>query len=590
MKRRSLLVKFLVWRIKHISDRNFIMILAALVGILTGFAAIIIKKATRVAQYLLTHGFAKTYENYLYFIYPTIGILIAVIFFKFIIRQKIGHGIPSVLFAISKNKGNMKPHHMFSSIIGSAFTVGFGGSVGLEGPTVVTGAAIGSNLGRFLHLNYKKVFLLIGCATAGAISAIFKSPIAAIIFALEVIMLDLTIASTVPLLIASVSGALVSFLFLGQDVVYPFRVEDAFKLSQLHYFILFGIIAALVSLYFTKVYMQIAKLFEKIENWYWRLIIGGGILGLLIFLFPSLFGEGYEVVNSALAGNYQFLFDNTFYFDLKDQYYYVFVLLLLIVLMKAIATSVTFGAGGIGGVFAPSLFIGSILGLLFATVMNQFNAGLSLSNFALVGMAGMIAGVIHAPLTAIFMIAEITGGYQLFMPLMIVSTISYATIKYFVPNSIYTSLLAKRGQLITHHKDKAVLSLMKINKLIEKDFKPIDVDATLGDLVELIKESKRNVFPVLDKDKNLKGIVHLNNIRNVMFDKDLYQTTYVKDLMHIPYNTVAPDDSMESVARQIHDSGHFNIPVVKKGKYIGFVSKANVFSSYRRMLRYFSED
>jgi chloride channel protein, CIC family len=258
--------------------------------------------------------------------------------------------------------------------------------------------------------------------------------------------------------------------------------------------------------------------------------------------------------------------------------------------MKAIATSVTFGAGGIGGVFAPSLFIGSILGLFFALLMNEFNAGISERNFALVGMAGMIAGVIHAPLTAIFLIAEITGGYQLFMPLMIVSTISYATIKYFMPNSIYTSQLAKRGQLLTHHKDKAILSLMKVGKLIEKDFKSVDVDATLGDLVKLVKLSKRNVFQVLDKQRNLKGIVHLNNIRHVMFDTELYDKTYVRDLMHVPHNTVAPDDTMESVAKQIQDSGHFNIPVVKNGKYIGFVSKANVFSSYRRMLRYFSED
>jgi chloride channel protein, CIC family len=484
----------------------------------------------------------------------------------------------------------MKPHNMFSSIIGSAFTVGFGGSVGLEGPTVVTGAAIGSNIGRLLHLNYKKIILLIGCACAGAISAIFKSPIAAIIFALEVLMLDLTMAAIVPLLISSVCAALVSFLFLGQNVIYPFRVEESFDMSQIHYYILLGLLTAIVSLYFARIYMSVGKIFEKIPKWHWRLLIGGGALGVLIFMFPALYGEGYEVVNSALEGNYEFLFFNTFYYDLHNKHLFVISLMLVLVLMKAIATSVTFGAGGIGGVFAPSLFIGSILGLFFALLMNEFNAGISERNFALVGMAGMIAGVIHAPLTAIFLIAEITGGYQLFMPLMIVSTISYATIKYFMPNSIYTSQLAKRGQLLTHHKDKAILSLMKVGKLIEKDFKSVDVDATLGDLVKLVKLSKRNVFPVLDKQRNLKGIVHLNNIRHVMFDTELYDKTYVRDLMHVPHNTVAPDDTMESVAKQIQDSGHFNIPVVKNGKYIGFVSKANVFSSYRRMLRYFSED
>jgi chloride channel protein, CIC family len=566
------------------------MFLAALVGICTGFAAIIIKNSVRATQFLLTHGFARFYENYLYFIYPTIGILIAIVIMKFIIRQRVGHGIPSVLLAISRNNGNMKPHHMFSSVIGSAFTVGFGGSVGLEGPTVVTGAAIGSNVGRLLHLNYKKVILLIGCACAGAISAIFKSPIAAIIFALEVLMLDLTMAAIVPLLIASVSAALVSFLFLGQDVIYPFRVEASFNLMHFPFYILLGILTALISLYFAKIYMGVSKIFEKIPGWHWRLLIGGGALGVMIFLFPALYGEGYEVVNSALEGNLEFHFHNTFYYDLHEQHLFVITLLIILVFMKAIATAVTFGAGGIGGVFAPSLFIGSILGLFFALLVNEFNVGLPERNFALVGMAGMIAGVIHAPLTAIFLIAEITGGYQLFMPLMIVSTISYVTIKYFMPNSIYTSQLAKKGQLLTHHKDKAILSLMKVGKLIEKDFKPVDIDATLGDLVNLVKQSKRNVFPVLDKQRNLMGIVHLNNIRDVMFNTELYDTVFVKDLMHIPFNTVAPDDNMESVARQIHDSGHFNIPVVKNGKYIGFVSKANVFSSYRRMLRYFSED
>jgi chloride channel protein, CIC family len=538
----------------------------------------------------LTHGFARFYENYLYFIYPTIGIFIAIVIIRFVIRQKVGHGIPSVLFAISKNNGNMKPHNMFSSVIGSAFTVGFGGSVGLEGPTVVTGAAIGSNIGRFLHLNYKKIILLIGCACAGAISAIFKSPIAAIIFALEVLMLDLTMAAIVPLLIASVSAAMVSFLFLGQDVVYPFRVEESFELLHFPYYVLFGILTAIISLYFATIYMSVSKIFERIPGWHWRLLLGGGTLGLMIFVFPALYGEGYEVVNSALEGDLEFLFHNTFYYDLHQQQIFVILLLIVLVLVKAIATAVTFGAGGVGGVFAPSLFIGSILGLFFALLMNEFNVNLPVRNFALVGMAGMIAGVIHAPLTAIFLIAEITGGYQLFMPLMIVSLISYVTIKYFMPNSIYTKQLARKGQLLTHHKDKAILSLMHVDKLIEKDFKTVDVDATLGDLVNLVKQSKRNVFPVLDKQRNLKGIVHLNNIRDVMFNTGIYDTTYVKDLMHIPHNTIAPDDSMESIAKQIHESGHFNIPVVKNGKYVGFVSKANVFSSYRRMLRYFSED
>lgn len=566
------------------------MILAAITGICVGIAAVVIKNSVRLTQWLLTHGFTRFYENYLYFLYPSVGILIAILLIKYFVRQKVGHGIPSVLLAISRNNGYMKPHNMYSSIIGSAFTVGFGGSVGLEGPTVATGAAIGSNLGRLLHLNYKRIMLLLGCACAGAMAAIFKAPVAAVVFAVEVIMLDLTMSAVVPLLIASVTAALTSYLFLGQDVIYPFRVMDRFHISELHFYILLGLLTAAVSIYFTRAYRYVSEKFENIADWRMRLLVGGGILGILIFLFPALYGEGYEAVNEALSGNVEYLFNSTFYYELKDSFVATLFFLLMLSLTKVIAMTITFGSGGIGGVFAPSLFIGSNLGLFFATLLNHFNAGISERNFALVGMAGLMAGVIHAPLTAIFLIAEVTGGYQLFMPLMIVSAVSYATIKYFVPNSIYTYQLAKRGQLITHHKDKAILSLMKISKLIETDFKPIHIEARLGDLVELIKQSKRNVFPVLDDDGRLRGIIHLNNIRHVMFKTELYDKTYVKDLMHIPTNEVDPDDSMENVAKQIHDSGHFNIPVVKNGRYIGFVSKANVFSSYRRLLRYFSED
>ncbi|MGK7397908.1 MAG: chloride channel protein [Candidatus Cyclobacteriaceae bacterium M3_2C_046] len=590
MRKRSFLVKFLIWRIKHVNDRNFIMILALIVGILVGLSATFLKFLVHVIQNVLTQSFTLSKYNFLYIIYPSLGILLVVLFIRYFVKQRVGHGIPLVLFAISRNNGNMKPHNIYSSIITSAITVAFGGSVGLEGPTVATGAAIGSNIGRILHLNYKKVLLLLGCASAGAMAAIFKAPIAAVIFALEVIMLDLTMSAIVPLLIASATAALISYLLLGQNIIYTFEVLESFKLDEIHFYLVFGIITALVSVYFTKMYMAITGRFDRFKRWYVKLLIGGFILGLLIFIFPALYGEGYDVINSALSGETSYLFNNTIFFDLRENFWVMWVLMLLVVLLKSIATSVTFGSGGIGGIFAPSLFMGSNLGLLFAKLMNFFKADISERNFALVGMAGLISGVIHAPLTAIFLIAEITGGYQLFMPLMLVATISYLTIKYIVPNSVYTIQLAKRGELITHHKDKAILSLMKIDKLIETDFKTIDVDATLGDLVELIKLSKRNVFPVLDQQRNLKGIVHLNNIRQVMFRPELYQNTYVRDLMHIPHNEVDPDDAMEDVAKQIQYSGHFNIPVVKNGKYIGFVSKANVFSSYRRMLRYFSED
>ncbi|MFW5759689.1 MAG: chloride channel protein [Cyclobacteriaceae bacterium] len=590
MSKRTLLLRILIWRVRHVSDRQFMMLLSIIVGVAVGIAAVVIKNSVRGIEYLLTHEFTPGLEQFLLFLYPAVGLILVYLFINYVIKQRVGHGIPSVLFAISRNNANIKPHNIYSSVITSAITVGFGGSVGLEGPTVATGGAIGSNLGRLLHLNYKRILILLGCACAGAMAAIFKAPIAAIIFAMEVIMIDLTMTAVVPLLISSVSAALVSYLLLGPSTIYKFEIVQQFSLHHIHFYLFLGILTALVSIYFTKMYMKISQLFEKIKTGYTRVLVSSIILGLLIFLFPSLYGEGYEAINQALMGQSDYLFEHTLYFDWQNNLYAFIVVALAVILFKAIATSVTFGGGGIGGIFAPSLFIGASTGLLFSQVMNALGNHLSLRNFALVGMAGAIAGIIHAPLTSIFLIAEITGGYELLLPLMIVSTISYVTIKYFVPNSVYTIQLAKRGELITHHKDKAVLSLMRISKLIETDFKTIPLESNLGDLVENVKASKRNVFPVLDDEGNLKGIVHLNNIRHIMFRTELYGEVKVKDLMFIPHNAVDPDQSMEEVAKEIQESGHFNIPVVKNGKYIGFVSRANVFSSYRRMLRYFSED
>jgi len=479
---------------------------------------------------------------------------------------------------------------MFSSVVSSALTVGFGGSVGLEGPTVATGAAIGSNIGRLFHLNYKQIILLLGCACAGAMAAIFKAPIAAIVFALEVIMLDLTMASLVPLLFASLSAALTSYLFLGQDVLYTFKVVEGFKLSDVPFYIGLGILTGFVSVYFTKGYMTIGFFFDKFKSRWTKLAIGGGILGILIFFFPSLYGEGYAEINSALDGNANFLFDRTIFYEFRDNFWVMVVLLILVVIFKVIATSATFGAGGIGGIFAPSLFLGATTGLLFAKVANSFKFSLPESNFALVGMAGLIAGVIHAPLTAIFLIAEITDGYSMFVPLMLVSTISYATMKLFITNSVYTIQLAKRGELMTHDKDKAILSMMSINKMIETNFKTVNVEGNLKNLVEVISNSNRNVIPVIDEDNIFHGIVALDDVRNIMFRPEMYEETQVRNLMFMPIVTVAREDTMEEVAQKFQQSGKYVIPVLENGKYLGFVSRANVFSKYRRLLKHFSED
>lgn len=591
MEKRNLLGRFLIWRVKHMHHRYYMMLLSVLVGLGVGIAAAIIKNSVFAIEWLLTFSFSGEYHKFLFFVYPIIGIFLVIVFVKYLLKQHVGHGIPSVLYAISKNSGKIKSHNLFSSIVSSAFTVGFGGSVGLEGPTVATGAAIGSNVGRVFRLNYKQVILLLGCACAGAMAAIFKAPIAAIVFALEVIMLDLTMASLVPLLMASVTAALTSYLILGTEVLYPFQLEKSFELVNIPYYIVFGIVSGFVSIYFTRIYIWIGKLFDKIKKQRTKLIIGGAALGVLLFSFPVLYGEGYQSINMCLKGETAYLFNNTLFQDYSNSFWILIAVLTAIILLKIVATAITFGAGGIGGIFAPTLFMGANLGLLFALLMNQTGVhDIPISNFALVGMGGMIAGVLHAPLTAIFLIAEITTGYGLFMPLMIVATISYITIKIFESNSVYTYQLAKRGELMTHDKDKAVLSLMKVDKLIEKNFLTVKEDFTLRQLVDVIAKSSRNVFPVIDDQNNFIGLVVLDQIRHIMFNHDFYDNTNVTDLMYIPRVTVSSYDSMEEVAEKFQATGNYNIPVIDDGKYVGFVSRANVFSTYRRMLKHFSED
>ncbi|MFO7789434.1 MAG: chloride channel protein, partial [Bacteroidales bacterium] len=590
-KFRGWLKKFLIWRLRHISDKAFMAILAIFVGILAGFVAVIIKNSVHLIQSLLKDWFAADSENLLFIFYPVIGILLVLVFVNYILKREVGHGIPMVLFSISKTKGKMRPHNMYSSIITSALTVGFGGSVGLEGPTVATGAAYGSNIGRLFHLNYKQIILLLGCACTGAMAAIFKAPVAAIVFALEVIMLDLTMVSLVPLLLASISAVLTSYLFMGQNVLYPVSMVDSFEISSIIFYIILGVLTGFLSVYFTKMYMYIGRIFDKINSWGLKLLTGGFILGLLIFLMPVLYGEGYEVINAALHGDSHHIFDNTFYYQYRGEFFAIVIIFIAVLLFKVIATSVTFASGGVGGVFAPSLFLGANLGLMFSMIMNWFGWEISTINFALVGMAGTIAGIIHAPLTAIFLIAETTGGYELFVPLMIVSAISYVTVKVFTPNSVYTIQLAKRGQLMTHHKDKAMLSMMNIENLIETNFKKVYEEDTLGDLVKLIEKSSRNIFPVLNDAHELKGIVVLDDIREIMFKPELYDTVSVKDIMISPEPyLVSINDSMEKVAEKFQLTGNFNLPVVDGTKYVGFVSRARVFSEYRRLIKRFSDD
>ncbi len=480
-------------------------------------------------------------------------------------------------------------HNTFSAIISSALTVGFGGSVGLEGPTVSTGAAIGSNIGQFLRLNHRQIILMIGLASAAAVASIFQAPIAAIVFALEVIMIELTAASLIPLLIATVTAVLTSYFMLGQAVMYPVTMPSSFDPSNTIFYIGLGVLAGLLSTYFTKIFIAVESYFEtRYTNWLHRFLISGLLLGLLIFFFPALYGEGYDAINLSLRGDFSSLYNHSIFFSLQDNIWVIFLLFVAVLLTKAFATSFTFTAGGVGGVFAPALFLGAFLGLFYVTAINETGiAELPVSKFAVVGMAGMVAGIMHAPLTGIFLIAEITGGYSLFIPLMIVSTISFVTVKVFTPNSIYTHQLANRRELVTHNKDQSVLDMMEVRALVEDNFYKVHPRQTLGDLVKIISQSKRNIFPVVNEDDMFKGHILLD--RTIMFERELYPTTLEK-IMVFPEHIIHPDDPMDKVAEKFQASDKYNIVVLQNGKYMGYISRANVFATYRKKLSELSLD
>ncbi len=580
------------WRLRHISQRNFILILSLIAGVFGGLAAIVLKNAVHYGHLFLKHIIAGEGFNILYLVLPFIGIFLTFLYVKYFVKDNIGHGISRVLQSISNNNSIIKVHNMYTSLIASTITVSFGGSVGLEAPMVLTGSAIGSNLGRWLRLDYKTITLLVGCGAAGALSGIFKAPIAAVIFALEVLMLDLTMASLIPLLISSASGAILAYFFMGHGVLFSFEVSaHPFTMGNLPFYALLGLLCGLVSIYFTKANMSIERQFGKIQNGYTRMVVGGTITSLLIFLFPPLFGEGYDTLNNLLDGNGLQVLEGSIFSAMGSNYFLLLLFLVFILIFKVVAMSATTGGGGVGGVFAPSLFMGGVTGYFMSKFVNFFmSSRLPESNFALAGMAGVMAAVMHAPLTAIFLIAEITGGYQFFVPLMITSVVAYLTIIPFEPHSIYTKRLAESGELITHHKDKAVLSRLSIESLIEKNFITTSPDATLGEFVKLVAKSQRNVFPVIDNENNFLGVIFINDIRHIIFETHQYETVFMRNLMFMPDTLVSQDATMEDVAQKFTESAHYNLPVLKDGKYIGFVSRANVFSAYRKLVKDFSND
>lgn len=586
MKLDKLLLQLLVWRVKHISNRDFVLILSVIIGCLSGIAAVILKETVHFIETLLTRQLDTSYANYFYLGYPLIGLVLTVIIAKFILRESFGHGITSILYAISRKSSIVTKTKTYSNLIGSAITVGFGGSVGLEAPIVVTGSAIGSNIGRMVHLQSEKRALLIGCGTAGAISAIFNSPIAGVIFSIEVILIEININAFIPLLISSVTGSLTSLLLLGDAILFSFNLKDPFTAADTPYYLLLGVVCGFVSLYFTRLTYKIENFFASIRGDIKRAIIGGLCLGMIIFVFPPIYGEGYNFVKVLLRGNEQDILDYSMFFWDIENVYLIILFLLGLVLIKPIASSITIGSGGNGGIFGPSLFLGGVTGFLFAKCINTIEVlgTISLSNFTLVGMCGLMSGVLHAPLTAIFLIAEITGGYTLFVPLMMVSAIAYSTIFYFERYSLYTKSLIKKGLLFPDDRDRLVLSLLDIKKLIETDLLTIKPQATLGDLVDLVRVSKRNIFPVVDDKKQLVGIITLDDIRSIMFDRDAQQNVLVKTLMHTPPDVISTQDNMQIVMEKFERTGAWNLPVLDEGKYIGLISKSRIFNAYRNKL------
>lgn len=581
----------LLWREKHIKERTFVVILALIVGLFGGFAALLLKGLIHLISSTLTSYLTVDQGNFLFFIYPAVGILITVMFVRYVVRHNISHGVTRVLYAISQNKSRLKRHNMYTSMIASSITIGFGGSVGAEGPIVYTGAAIGSTVGQLFRMSPRVLMIMVGCGAAAGIAGIFKAPIAGMLFTIEVLMVDLTSVSIMPLLVSSITGATVAYVFTGYDAEFYFLQSEAFVTGRIPFAILLGVFCGLVSLYFTRAMNMMENFFGRMKNVWFKLIIGCAILSSLIFLFPPLYGEGYGAIISLLSGNTAAIVDGSIFYSDRETVWFISLFIGLIILTKVFATSATTGAGGVGGTFAPSLFVGCMAGFFFAYTINAvFGLDLSVKNFALLGMAGVMAGVMHAPLMGMFLTAELTGGYELFLPLLIVAALSYGTIKMFEPYSIYAMRLAQRGELLTHHKDKAVLTLLKIDNVIESDFIPVRADMDLREMVKVISQSCRNLFPVLNDDGKLIGVVQLDDIRNIMFRPDLYRRMYVSKFMSMPPTKIELGDSMESVMKAFDDTGAWNLPVVDKGRYVGFVSKSKIFNSYRRVLRHYSED
>ena len=568
-----------------------LLILAMLVGLGSGLAAVILKHLIHFFQWILTGWFNTASDSFLFFLYPGVGMLAALLMVKYLIKDNIGHGVTKVLLAVSRNESRIKKHNVWSSLPTSAVTIGFGGSVGAEAPIVYTGAAIGSNVAKFFGLSYRQMTILLGCGAAGAVSGIFAAPLAGVLFTLEILLFNISMSSILPFVISSITATVVAYAFLGPDVAFA-NTLSPFVFGNIPYYLLLGVVCGFGSLYFIRVTLAVEDRLRGIENIYLRWGLAAIGLGLLIFLFPPLYGEGYGTISTLLGGsNAESVMNNSFFYGHSDM---LLPYLGLIILLKVFATTATNGGGGCGGTFAPSLFLGCIGGFAFSSVWNQFlpfGIHIPETNYALLGMAGVMSGVFHAPLTGVFLIAELTGGYDLFLPLMIVSAASYLTIHTFEPHSIYSMRLARKGELLTHHKDRSVLTLMSLDAVIERDRPRISPDMNLGQIVQVVSKVKAIHFAVTDIKGNLIGIINVNSLRKIIFRSELYRMYKAEQLMQKPTLLLRTDDSMQSVMDKFQSVAAATLPVVNpEGHFEGFVSKTRLYSLYRQIIKDFSEE
>lgn len=583
------------WRKEHFSEKMFVLILAFFVGLFSAIAAFILHWIINQIVFLLTSSFNADSANWLYLVYPVVGIYLTSLFVRYIVKDNISHGITRILYAISSNKSRLKSHNTWSSVIASAITIGFGGSVGAEAPIVLTDSAIGSNLGQLFKMDSRTLMLLVGCGAAGAIAGIFKAPIAGLVFTLEVLMIDMTMTSLLPILVSCVTATCFTYIFSGDAALFTFHLDNDWTVERIPACVLLGIFCGLVSLYFIRAMSFAEGIFARFSGHsYVRLVFGGIILSLLIYLFPALFGEGYNSINLLLNGSTDADWDQILNNSLfAGQSYMLIPYVFLVLLTKVFATSATNGAGGCGGTFAPSLFVGCFAGFFFSHMWNIHEIGVYVpeKNFALMGMAGVMSGVMHAPLTGIFLIAELTGGYSLFLPLMIVSVCSYLTINIFEPHSIYSSRLAKEGKLITHHTDHAVLTLMQLDSVVERDFLSVSPDMELADIVHKISRSRTSVLPVLDAAGNLLGEIDITKIRHIVFRIELYHRFRATQLMQKPAATVSDEQVMADVMKTFERTHADWLPVLDKEKHLkGYISRNRLYMQYRKMVADMSEE